>query len=425
MEKFWLKQAGKVAVQVNCARWLEFAAPAAALWSCAAGCFLLAIRRMGWSATPLAAASFVALASIAAVASWKMRRNWFSRRDGLVRLDAILGIHNRLSSAAEGIGTWPPAAACIQSGLRWRWERVGAPLAVAAAFLLAAIWVPITTEKAVAAVKIEPPLAWTQVEAAIEELKREEVSDPEALAGLEQKLELLRQQSQESWYSQSSLEAGASLRDETGHAIAALEKNLDSASKALAQPGQPPSGAASISPEKEASWNEALKGLQSGALPLNKADLSALKQCTNCKSSLSPQQVQALQKKLGQKGVCCKSALAKAGEILSERKTEALETPQDQPNCRGGGGKTAPLGIREKPTALQPEKEEGLDGKDMENAALGDVINVTTGTHKVDPSEAPKPAAGGAISSAGSGGDAVWKIAPTPKEQAVLKEYFK
>jgi hypothetical protein len=220
------------------------------------------------------------------------------------------------------------------------------------------------------------------------------------------------------------LEAGAALRDETGQAIAALERNLNSAQSALPQPGQQPSGAAPISPEKESQWNEAMKGLQAGSLPLNKTDLSALKQCTNGKCSLSPEQIQALKKKLGEQGVCCKSALAKAGDALSNCKMDPLTTPQDQP-APGGGGKTAPLGIREKPTALQPQKEEGLDAKDMENAALGDVIQTTLGQHDVDPTAEQKASAGGAVSSMGAGGDTVWKIAPSPKEQTVLKEYFK
>ena len=426
MNKYWLRQGGRVAAQVNSARWLEFAAPAIAAWGFAAGCMLLITRRAGWNALPVSFVTGAAMVLIAGFAFRRMRQNWFTREDGLVRLDAVLGLHNRLSSAAAGVGQWPAPVNGANGKFRWRWQRLVVPMALGMGFLLAAVWLPISPETAAAAVKMEPPLAWAQVEAAIEELKRNQVVEPEALAVIEQKLEALRQQSPEAWYSQSSLEAGAALREETGHAIATLERNLNSASLALPRPGEQEANGAPIAPDKETMWNEALKGLQSGGMPLNKADLSALKQGGNFKYSLTPQQLQALQRKLSEQGGTCKSALGKVGDALANSKGgDSLDGPQDQPNQQGGGGKTASLGMRQTPTALQPEQEQVLDSKDMEHAALGDVMKVTVGEHKVDPAAAHAPTAGGTVASEGSGGDAVWKITPSPKEEAVLKAYFK
>jgi hypothetical protein len=410
-----------VAAQVNGARWLGFAVPAFAGWSFASGCLLFITRRAGWSARPVAFTTVLAVGLIAGLAFRRMRRHWYTREDGLVHLDAVLGLHNRLSSAAAGVGQWPAPVLLANGGFRWRWQRLAIPMALAACFLTAAIWLPIAPDSPSIPSKMETPLVWSQMAAAVEELKRNQVADPDALAAIEQKLEALRQQAPEVWYSQSSLEAGAALRDETDHAIASLEHNLNSAAMALSQPGpQQP-----IAPEKETMWNEALKALQTGGLPLNKPDLAALKQAGSGKSSLSPKQMEALQKKLGQQGAAAQSALGKLGDALANSSTEKLDVPQDQPGQTGGGKQSAPLGLRPTPTALQPEKEQALESDDMEHAALGDVMNITTGQPKVDSSAPAGTAAGGMVTSGGAGGDAVWKITPSPKEAAVLKGYFK
>lgn len=409
---------------VNGARWLECAVPVFAAWCFVAGCALLVARRAGWSAIPIAEASVFAMLLLAGFAWHRTRQHWFSREDGLVRLEAVLGLHNRLSSAAAGVGDWPHPMLNATSGFHWRWQRLVVPLGCALAFLMAAVLIKITPETAMAAAKIEMPLALTQVETALEELKRDAVTEPEALANIEQKLEALRTQTPEAWYSQGGLEAADALREETGHAVASLERHLDAVSQALSESKLGDGSGAPIAPDKETAWNEALKGLQSGGLPLNKADLAALKQCDG-KSGLSAQQLQALQSKLGKDGAACKAAMGTVGEALAKAGTVPnTGSPQDQ-GGPGGGGDTAPLGMRPLPTDATAQQEQALESKDTEHMALGDVMKVTTGEHKVDPAAAAGPAAGGGVSSAGSGGEAVWKTEVSPKEEAVLRSYFK
>jgi len=426
MEKFWLRQGSRVAALVNGARWLEFAVPAVAGWCFAAGCAVLLARRAGWSLTPIVAATAVSVAVISVLGWRRMRRYWFTREDGLVRLDAVLGLHNRLSSAFAGVGDWPRSMPTVEDGFRWRWQRLVAPLVCGLAFFAAALWVPITPEASVAPAKLEMPLALTQVEAALEELKRDNVSDPEALAAMEQKLEALRTQPPDQWYSQGGLEAADALRNETGHAIASLERNLDAVTKTLGDPNRQNGSGAPIAPDKETEWNDTLKGLQSGGLPLNKNDLAELKQC-NGKNGLTPQQIQALQKKLSQQAGACQSAMGKVGAALDNAKTcQGDGSQQDAPyQGTGGGGNTAQLGMRDAPTTIAPQQEQALASQDTEHTALGDVMKVTTGQHKVDPNAPAVSSVGGAVASEGSGGEAVWKSAPSPKEETVLRKYFK
>lgn len=426
MKNFWQTKALRVARQVNSARWLEFVAPAAGCCGVVAGCLLLVARREGWSARPVCFASAAVLAAAAGYAFRRMRQRRFTLEDGLVRLDSVLGLHNRLISAAAGVGQWPEPAPRPDAGFRWRWERLAVPPVLGAAFAAGALWLPLPAGTAGGLAKSEPPVAWSQVEAAVEALKHSDVTDADALAAIEQKLDALRGQSPESWYSQSSLEAAAALQEETGHAIAVLERNLSTAGQALASADRTGESGAGIPAEKAASWNEALKEMQTGPLPLNRADLSTLKQCSGGKCSLSAGQMQALQKKLGQHGAACKMALGSLGEALAGARCDGrLDAPQDQPNQRGGGGSTAPLGLRQNPTDAQPGREEALGGKDMQHADLGDTVKVSVGGQKVEPETIPGPAAGGAAPSGGSGGDALWKMAPAPGEEAVLKKYFK
>jgi len=118
MNNFWLKQGGWVAAQVNGARWLGFAVPAFAGWSFASGCLLFITRRAGWSARPVAFTTVLAVGLIAGLAFRRMRRHWYTREDGLVHLDAVLGLHNRLSSAAAGVGQWPAPVLLANGGFR-------------------------------------------------------------------------------------------------------------------------------------------------------------------------------------------------------------------------------------------------------------------------------------------------------------------
>ncbi|MEI8235530.1 MAG: hypothetical protein WCH57_12730 [Verrucomicrobiota bacterium] len=423
MEKFWLRQGGRVALHVNCARWLESAAPAFALGCFATGCALLVARREAWSLGPVGALAGLAAGFIAAFAWRRTRKMWFSRADGLVRLEAVLGLHNRLSSAAAGVGSWPPPQGGVAGHWRWRWQRLAIPAGCGLVFLAAALWMPITPEPPSPAARIEPPLALSQVETALEELKRDAVPAPEALTALEQKLEALRSQPPEAWYSQGSLEAADALREETGHAIATLERHLDTASQALTAQEFSQGSGAPIPPDKETQWNEAMRGLQSGGMPLNKADLAALRQCTG-KNGLSPQHLQALQQKLSQNTAACKAAMQTVGEALAQAKTGLCEGGGQDQLPGPGGGKTAPLGLRAMAADIQPLQEQALASKDAEHTALGDVMKVTTGAHKLDPNAGATPTAGGAAAAAGAGGEAVWKTAASPKEEAVLRRYF-
>src|SRR5262245_5549975 len=73
---------------------------------------------------------------IGALVAWlRQRRRFETPETARVRLEDALGMHARLSSAAAGVGAWPPAVENLAWPLRWRWERPLAITVFAAAIL--------------------------------------------------------------------------------------------------------------------------------------------------------------------------------------------------------------------------------------------------------------------------------------------------
>jgi hypothetical protein len=82
--------------------------------------------------------------------------------------------------------------------------------------------------------------------------------------------------------------------------------------------------------------------------------------------------------------------------------------------------------LKENSTHLDTNETETLaQSDDLSRAMPGDVLGVSKRAHEVDPSTFHGPVDGGAISSAGSGGEAVWRNSLTPNEREVLQRYFK
>jgi len=90
---------------------------------------------------------------------------------------------------------------------------------------------------------------------------------------------------------------------------------------------------------------------------------------------------------------------------------------------RGPG--TAPLVLKEDKTQLGTTKTESLQNDDLSRAAVGDLIGLGAGEHKADEATWTGAQLGGANSSVGSGGEAVWDQAATPAEQEALRRFFR
>jgi len=421
-EQFWRRRAHLTAVRHNCGWWLGSFLPAAIGLSIAFSGVLLFLRKNGglpagvwlWYAGFLLAAAIVALL--------RARGRFFTTTDGLVRLDVSLGLHNRLTAAAAGVGEYP-APRPTNDGFSWRWEKIAAPVAASALLVFGAAVVPISV-RAGALAPTDHPVAWTQLESWIEKLEQKDVVQPEPIEELREKLKELQSQPARNWYSHSSLEAGDSLREQAAQSLQALQRDLQAAAAALTaieHTGDQTSDAAMKNAQSLLA--KALQGLELGNLPLNKELLAQLKELDLSKlKQLSPEQLARLKERLKEgKGACAECI----GLGDSDEDANALVAVLARQGGIQRGPGTLPLGLNEKPTELNTSTTEAVSNDDLSRALPGDVLGVGAGEHKVDKAIGGGTLAGGEIRSAGEGGEAVWRNDMTPREREILQRFFK
>jgi hypothetical protein len=290
------------------------------------------------------------------------------------------------------------------------------PLALAAAVITGSIFLPVP-ELVAREVPRDQPLAWNQVQAWADLMKEAKLPEPQALEKLVNQLGELRQQSPDQWYSQSSLEAGDSLRRQTEQSLQGMEAELRRAGEVV--DGMSKLGA-NTPPETLSKMQEnlsaALQGLQMGNLPINREMLKQLKDLRPGEANLSPDQLRQLQERL-QSGA----------EVCRECRNPHGTSPQtgNASGGKGGGGETAPLGLKDDPTNLHSKQTEGVSSEDYSRALPADLEAISAGAHEVKKEDPAGPAAGGEIRSVGGGGDEAWKSSVMPRERAVLQRFFK
>lgn len=418
--QFWRRQVARTALRHNLGGFLDFFLSLCVGWSVAFCCAVLILRRDGVALSVAWVAFGVGLLLCVAISWWRMRRRFYGAAEARVRLEWHLGLHNRLTAAAAGVGEFPPIQTA-SDGLGFRWNRIAATLAGSAALVLAAAFVPIG-RAASAPTPTTQPLAWTQTAGWVEALKTDETVQDAALETLRERVDQLRKQPAEDWYSHSSLEAGDNLRDQTAQSIAGLQRDLQSALGALGASER--FNEATSAQEKKAANTalaNALKGLDLGNLPLNHELLGQLKEANlSGLKSLTPEQLAHLKECLAKGTKVCKMCLGtgKEGDKI-------VLVDVSAPGGKGGGEASAPVPLNEKATDLGTQTTETVSNPDLSHALPGDVVGINKGEHTVDQSQFAGPTTGGAIRSNGQGGEAVWRNELTPSEREVLKRFFK
>jgi len=423
-ESFWKSCARREAWKFNFGWWLQFFLP----WIVAAGLItavvLLALRSMesGLSGAALVAAGLLVLGL--GVSFVLARKKFLTRSESLARLDGDLRLHNRLVSAAEGVGDWPAPRDEARLSLQWNWRTLFWPPLAAIALVIAAAWIPIPNASAFTAKPKSEPTSWTATQEKIDALKKEELVQQPALEELQQALDALRKQPSEQWFSHESLEAGDHLEAQTSQSMADLQKNLEKALGALEASRQiEQSQLTALNQPLDKALQDALKGMEMGKLPLDEKLLSQLK-------GLDPSKIRQMSaeefKKLSE---ACKNGIKTASGGFAKKEGEgnallALIYAQGNGGVGRGPG-AAPLTLNDKETHLGTTKTETVSSQDMSHAAIGDVMGMTSGKHNVDPNAWQGTQSGGGMASEGAGGDAVWQQTATPEEQEALRRFFK
>ena len=440
LREVWTRHASTVARKINLAWWIETLSVPLVVVGLLGACALLLIRRELPNASPLAlAGSTAGVVALLGGIAWLIARRRFEHADqSMVRIEASMRLRNALSAAKAGVSPWPDAPKQVDAGVEWHWQRVLIPPVAALAFLTAGLFIPVSAKNTEAAGQSDQPLAWQNLDADLERLDQEEVIDEEYIEEMRKKLEELRAQEEEDWFSHSSLEATDSLKKEHAGQVEKLSRELERADRALSNLQK---NAGAMSPaEKDQLLNQfdqALQGLQNGALKPNPQLLDKLEQLDpNNLGQMNPQQLQQLRENMKKAGQACKDC--QGGGAGDEWQDELLDGQGnggnggegDGPESAGAGNGGITRGPGHSPGVLGKEGDrieigdlEGLESKDLSNSLPGDLLQLQDGEHDVDKSPVGRRA-GGTADAMGDGGDRVWKDALDPDEQKALKKFF-
>ncbi|MDB6120550.1 MAG: hypothetical protein JWO08_4331 [Verrucomicrobiaceae bacterium] len=438
IQRRWDSLTDRLAFRVNLGWWLAQWLPMVMAASLAGAVLLLVVRSLGlphldWSWMAIGVALVIAMGVARVLAG----RRFETRQASRVRLEDALGLHARLTAATQGIGPWPslPSEPVVLP-VNWRWRRPLGTLAFAAAVLALGGWMPVPGRARTKAHIIEKPTAVKQVEAWVDQLRKDEAVKPEVLNEVEKKIEELLKRPSDEWYEHASLEAAENLRDQTGKELQELGSNMEQAQGTLgtlAQMGNQLSEQAKRGLTSQLGQN--LQGLRSGAMQAGD-DLMKQLQGLDPKamSGMSKEQMDKLQQRLKQNAEALREALANAPQYSFKEypckkpgRGEGEGDDGDGPGKNGvsRGRGDADLSLKKNETNLNSTRTEGMNPNlDPERVAPGDLLGTSDGRHAVD-KNAVLGNAGGKIDSAGEGGSAVWKESLVPAEREVLRRYFK
>lgn len=432
--RFWRRSARRVARRLNVGRWLERVLPVWAGLSVLVACGVLILRNRGVSDLTWVWVGVVAVFVVAGLVVYGVgsRKHYTSTEQALVWLEHRLRLNNRLTAASAGIGAWPDARAEAVELLEWRLGRiVPAPL-FSVGLIVAAAFIPVSPHSEPMPPPIASPLAWTEMERWLEEVKETELVDEQAVEAWEERVESLESQPKEEWYSHSSLEAGDSLREELASELRALERGLSEAESSLTELLELTENA-NASPEKRRLAQKRL------AKALDDLDLATLPLSRKVKRQLMTLARERKVKRLTQE------QLEQLRERLRERRYANLPRPGDEAYAfltpggadgatssgalgRGGtnrGPGSAPIELAEQRTELGTSRIEDVMGHEPLGTEFGETIAVGIGEHDNDTSGFRGGLDAGAVAATGEGGELVWSQTLTPAERRVLKKYFK
>lgn len=240
-EKWWRREADRVSRRVNAGWFFQKLAPFL-IWGglCLTVLILVARTLRPEAVTPIDAGIILLLFVVLAVpVSFVLaRRHFISWREGMVRLEDRLRLNNALTSSERGLREWPPVPGGEELqrsvGLEWNRRAVLLPVFAMLVLVAASILVPIPDLGATQKPELSnEPMAWGQMEDWISELEEEELIDEAVLDELQEKIDELRTEPEDEWFSHSSMEATDSLKESFGKDLEDIAANLQALDRNL------------------------------------------------------------------------------------------------------------------------------------------------------------------------------------------------
>ncbi len=439
----WQARARQVARRVNLGWWLDSLSAPLLIVAMLTACGLLLMRReisaiQQWKL--IAAASAAVILPAVACLAWACRK-FENPEQSLVRIEAAMRMRNSLTSATAGVTPWPKPLKQVDAGLTWQWPRLLVPPVGALALLAGGLFIPISISPKDTPPTHEEPQAWKQLSSELDKLTKEEVVDEKYLEDTRKRLNELKAQEEEQWFSHSSLEATDSLKKSHRAETDRIERELGRAEKALNNI-EKNAGAASQAEKNRMidEFDQALQGLQNGAMKPNPKLLEQLKGLDlKDMAKLNPEQMEQLRESLKKNQSAMKDGKGEGGgEDWSD---ELLAGDDDQSGNGNGHGEgdgkgngNGQGGVDRGPghvpgvlgaakDAVETGQLTGLQANDVSHATPGDLLELQDGEHDVDHSPS-SISAGGSTEATGKGGERVWRDSLDPAEQRTLKRFF-
>lgn len=437
----WLQQACRTRRKVNVGWWMARVAPLLVMAGVVGFVVVFVLRSRGMELAAQLVWSWAAgVGVLLMLAGWLMaRRQFISTPQALVRLESELRLHNALTVAALGRGLWPTLGLKMDDGWRWRWQFVGSPAAAYAGCLALALWLPVVQPEESKTPTVEPQ-AWGQMDNWLQKLQEEQIVTEEEKEEQLAKIQELREQPPEKWFSHESLNAGDTLKEQLQRDIQRLGQNLTTAERSL-NALQNYADQLSVAAKEQLlkDFDQALADMKASPLELDPDLLKALAGIDpkNLKG-LSKEQMDQLRESMKKKGNAAKGMCENPGFLgdgegeddeLSEMLGMLRDQGQGQGNGSGNGGidrgpGTAPLTLSKEENDFGTNKTEAVSNTDLSRAKVGDMMALQNGKHEVDKTSAG-PQAAGTVQGSGQGGEQVWRESLTPEEKAVLKRVFR
>ncbi len=438
----WQAKARQVARRVNLAWWLETLSAPLLMASILGAVALIVVRREIPDVQPwVLSASIIAGIVLIGLGCWAAAMRKFEKiPESMVRMEAAMRMRNSLSAAIAGVAPWPAPVEKIDAGLSWQWPRLLVPPLGAVILLASGLLIPVSARANRTSGNPEEPQAWKQLTTELDRLTKEEVVDEKYLEETRKKLDELKAQEEEQWFSHSSLEATDSLKKSHKAETGRVSRELGKADKAL---GAIEKNAAGMNQAEKnrlmEEFDQALQGLQNGAMKPNPELLEQMKELgEKGLANLTPEQMEQMRKNLEKNMEAMKDAQGQgegddwSDELLAgdgqgdgngdgEGEGEGGEGNGNGGVDRGPGHANGVLGAEKE--GVETGKLTGIEAKDLSQSTPGDLLELQDGEHDVDKS-ASGISAGGNTEATGKGGDRVWREALDPAEQMTLKRFF-
>lgn len=300
-EKQWKRIAQRTAHKINLGWWLQILSTPMLIASLLIACAILITRRE-FDATPwlVIMAVCTGLLSLLSLSTWFIARPRFeSQKQSLVRIEASMRLRNALTAADHGIAPWPKVPDTINDGVRWHWKRLISVFSSAILIILCGFLIPIQA-KSDTTIAQQEPTAWSELDNSIDQLDNQEIVQKEYLDEMRKKLEKLREQSEDDWFSHSSLEATDNLKRNHLNEQENLKKNLERAERNLnTLQNQASKLNAQQKQQLLKEFDQAVKKMQQSGMKPNKELMEQLKKLDpNQLNQLTPEQIDQLRESM-------------------------------------------------------------------------------------------------------------------------------